>query len=168
MGRMNIIYRVCQITAIGLMATGFALAQVWSGVILTLALVLLGWIGNRAKWNWISTVILLLYTSTAAAGIWLEVSPALLIAGVILALGCWEWNDQDHLQSTASNLPGTLELGQARLKLLAVTIGLSCVVVGAGLFLHIRLPFVIQFLLAVMVTYCFFRLYRLFRSLQGR
>ncbi len=52
MGRMNIVYRVCQVAAIGLMAAGFALAKVWPGVIVALTLVLLGWIGQSSKMGW--------------------------------------------------------------------------------------------------------------------
>ncbi len=155
--------RVCQLATFGLMAVGFGLARYWLGVWLVFALNFFNLVGQRTKWQWIPIAILFVHVGIAAGGLWLGVTPWLLIPGVIAALGCWELNDRDRALTYGLDLSAERESKQNQLSLLNVTLTISLILTGIGLYLKFQPGFGVTYAAAVIVAFSLFQLYRLIK-----
>lgn len=154
---------VCQFTAFGLMAVGFGLAGLWPGLLVVTLLNFFNLVGHRMKWPWLPTVVLFFHVGIAVVGLRLGVTPWLLIPGVVAALGCWELNDGGNLRHSASEVPAEHESRQNQLNLLSISMAISLLVTGMGLYLKFHPGFGVTYAAAVIVAFSLFQVYRLIK-----
>jgi len=159
----EIAYRIFQFATIFLLVSGFGIAKIWLGVIIILIMIPYWSITRhlqRKIYSWVSLVI---FVGVAACGLLSNASSYLMVAGVSSALACWELEDQLP-KSMISSIPSvTSSCEKYHLKILAIAISTGLIVAEAGLFLKLTLPFGLVFLAAVLVLFCIFQLFSLFK-----
>lgn len=72
----------------GYFQSGFGLYAIWI-LIFGAGWLLVAW----RKWNWFSSIALLVYIVVAVLGLWFEFSSTLMFAGGMLALFAWDVSD---------------------------------------------------------------------------
>jgi len=159
----EITYHVCQFASILLPVFGYGLSAKWWGVIIILTIIPFGWILRRIQTKIFSWITLVIFVGIAAYGLLSSVSPHLMVAGVSAALACWELEDQipNSIKSSTSSITDSCE--KYHLKILGIAITTGLIVAEAGLFLKLSLPFDAVFLAAILVSFCIFQLFSLFK-----
>lgn len=148
----------CLLAAI-LLAGGYGLGGSWLGVWAVL-IMMASWFACRTyDFRWMPSVLLIVYTGIAAAGILTTVSPALMIAGSAFALAGWELADQGAGQGEPSTALRNL-YQREHLKLALMSIGLGLLVAESGLLVQIAIPFGLLLLIALAVLLSLFLFHR--------
>lgn len=160
----KIVNFLCAFLAILILATGFALAKIERGPIISLVIALWGVLSHQVKRQWLSSAGLMGYVGVASWAILIGVSPYLMLAGVTAALVCWELKNQpsNSFETTASSQIKACE--RIHLTRLGMAISIGLMIGEAGLLLHFNLPFGILFLIAAVVAYSLFKLISIFEK----
>lgn len=164
----EISYRIFYMTTILLLASGFGMAKAWLGVIITLAMIPCGWIPRRLQKKIYSSATLVIFVGIAAYGLILNVSSSLVAIAVSTALACWELEDQKSNSMKSSISSVTSDCEKFHLKILCITIVTGLIITEAGLSLKLTLPFGVVFLTAILVLFCIFQLFLLFKKLTPK
>lgn len=159
----EITYRTFHFVTIFLLVSGFGMAKIWLGVIIVLFMVPYLWITRHLQRKIYSWVTLVIFVGIAACGLLSNVSPYLMVAGVSTYLACWELEDHipKSIKSSISSVTSSCE--KYHLKILAIAMATGLIVAEAGLFLKLSLPFGAVFLAAILVLFCIFQLFSLFK-----
>jgi len=158
--------RICQAAAIGLLASGFAIKGYWLGGLAVIGLVTLGWVGERFQKPWLSSAVLLAGTGIAAGGIWIGVSPILMIFAEISALAWSELTGNPTGNIHPRNPIVCARVEQQRFRHLVVLIVGSLLVTGVGLSWQWHLSFATTFIIAIFVGSGLFGLFRILKNLH--
>lgn len=119
----------------------YALGALWLPVFGILILGVLWVVGQRLRWTWMASVMVVLCGVAAAVGAWLELNAILLVVGLIGALSAW---DLDHF---TQRLRAVDSVGQERalkrrhLQRLLAADGLGLVAVVLAVNVQIKLSF---------------------------
>ncbi|MHC1771840.1 MAG: hypothetical protein AB9907_08910 [Flexilinea sp.] len=159
----KITYRIFHFATILLLASGFGMSKIWLGVIIILIMVPYWWITRRLQRKIYSGVSLVIFVGIAAYGLLSNASSYLMVAGVATALACWELEDQIPNAMKSSISLNTRLYEKNHLKKIGITITTGFIVAEAGLFLKLSLPFGAVFLVAILVLFCIFQLFLLFK-----
>lgn len=155
---MKIVNQIIRCATIIPYFCGFILAEKWWGVILSAVLVFTWLLPRRHQPRWLQSTRLAGFAGIAAGGILDGVSPIILIAGVALALACWELEDQLPAGIKSSDMTA---YSKNHLTRLALTLLAGLAAAEAGLLLSFHLPFGVIFLITIIVFVSIYRLYSL-------
>jgi hypothetical protein len=87
---------ICCIIAASTLIAAYGLGGLWLPGALILLLGALWILGQRADWRWLSWLMMILFAITAAVGILLDLTPVLLVVGLIAALSAWDLDEFAH------------------------------------------------------------------------
>jgi len=157
------IYQTFQFATILFLVIGYGLAKIWLGVIIILTMIPYWWITHRLERKIYSWLTLVIFVGIAACGIVSNASSYLMLAGVSTALACWELEDKipNTMNSTISLNTKLYE--KNHLKKLSIATASGFILAEAGLFLKLSLSFWAVFLVAILVLFCVFQLFLLFK-----
>ncbi len=150
------------ILAAGLLATGFGLAQQWLLTILA-ALAGIAWLlGGLRRWAWLANLALAVLISLAALGCTEDMLPVVMIAGASASLAAWDLN---HLYWRMRKYGKSAAIGMETahvVRLLSVCLaGFICA--ALGLWIRLKIGFVVILILALVMILSFNRLADLLR-----
>ncbi len=135
-----------------LLGAGFWLRVYQPVSIALLALAVVGLVFLWRGWGWFLSVLLLLFTGTAAAGFYLDVAPAWLVLGTQAALLAW---DQEHLArriKNAGRVESLSEITRTHLARLAWVSLSGLFLVGLTFLIQVEFSFGVAVLLAVLAV----------------
>ena len=133
-------------TAIGIslatlaIALGYGAGERWAGAALAVAVGLLWLVGWLRDWSWIASPGLACFVGLAALGIWWELTPAGMLAGVVAGLAAWDLVHFAQRLRGAGRVMGAAELVRSHmLRLLPIVLaGLLLGAVGLGVQIELR------------------------------
>ncbi len=139
---------------------GYPLPAVWFGIFASFSL-FGGWLFLlRRPSNSLSMAVLVISVVVAALGLFIGADPLLMIIAATMALASWD------LVLFNSSLPGDQSgqsvalLEKVHLGSLGMAIGLGLLVVLAGRFIRLQIPFVVMILLVVLGLFSLERVWR--------
>lgn len=144
-----------------LLGIGFQIAGKWFANIFILVLLVLTFLSIKFNWKWAFSIFLITNSIFAIGGILVGAPSFLMIAGVATTLASWELStDQKHYKEMYSHAQGVV-YEKNRLRLLLISIGSGMIAAEIVLLVQFQLPFIIIFLLAIIILFCFFQISRL-------
>lgn len=160
----QVLYRVCQAATILSLGIGYGLVQLWSGVLVVSGLAFMSWLGERKNWPQLPFLILLSATTIAAGGLWIGVTPLLLIVATVASVGWAECSSADtgHIDPANSDFSKNFE--QNRNNLLMVTMAVSLLLAGGGSMLRINSGFWVTFGAGIVVLFGLIRYVNILRN----
>lgn len=144
--------RVAIGSATAVLSLGYARGGLGMWVVAFAAGAVIWWLAPRLRWDWVPSVALAGYVSAAAAGCWLGLSPAAMLAGLVVALCAW---DLDHFaQRLRSVKPDTATraLERRHLERLAFVSGLGASLAAISLAISLKLSFGVLLTLSLLVA----------------
>ncbi len=123
--------------AVGLPALGFFLGGRPFLAPLALLPGLAALAGHWRNWSWLSSLALALSVGLAAAGIWLQVSPAWMLGGLIAALSAWDLSGWRRQLRAAGRVQDQVALDRRHLGRLLAVDALGLLLGGAALLLRL-------------------------------
>jgi hypothetical protein len=145
---------ICLLLSAVCLVGAYMLGGYWL-ILLAIPAMLLLWIAARGQAAfWLATSLLAIYVLLAVIGIIIGVQILPIVVGCILALAAWDLADFNEImvRDVLPRARATLE--KNRLQSLAITVGISLVLIGAGYWLRLRLPFGVIVILGLLVTGC--------------
>jgi hypothetical protein len=140
-----------------MLATGYALAQVWWGVAAVLPIALLWLLGVWQEWRWVHGVGLVLFVAAAVIGLLLQVAPGWAIVATVAALTGWDLSRFRWLLTDVAWV-NRMELLKRRYqqRLLVATV-LGTVVAGLTVVIRLDFGFAVALLLGLVSVVGFSR-----------
>jgi energy-coupling factor transporter transmembrane protein EcfT len=134
------------------LALGYGLVGLWAGAVFVMVLGFLWLIGQRRGWNWMASVMLMLFVGAASIGIWLDAPDGWMLLGAVAALSAW---DLDHFTKRLSGVgqnrvEETRDLERCHLERLLVVDGLSLLFGAVALGIEVDLGFGTALLLGLL------------------
>lgn len=142
---------------------GFNTFHQWTIVSVLFLSVCLLWIGVIKSWQWTNNLVFVLQLSLAIIGALMSVSPYLMIAGSVGALASWDLIDLLTKQKISTDILHFEKYKNNRQIFLGFTIGIGVFFAEIGLFIHIKLPFVIVFLIGLIVLFCLYKMFSILK-----
>jgi hypothetical protein len=104
------------------------------------------------RWSWISSLVLLVFVAAAAFGLWIGLPPSLMVIGAVGGLLGWDLADfLRRLRFAAPSDDGhAMEL--RHLARVSIVAAISLVIAGVSAIVHIRIPFELAVILALVGT----------------
>ena len=152
--------KAAQILTWLLLSAGFALAHLWQGVLLLSLLIGLLWIFEKHGWNWIHHTVFGIEMSFAVGGVILGAPSYLMIAGAVASLAAWDLSDFNSSHSQSELHPLMTRFQQKRGKLLGLSLASGLLIAEIGLFIKIKLPFVVVLFIGSLVLFCLYKIIR--------
>jgi len=144
-----------------ILGAGYGMAGLWTIDILILFLFAFPFFAHKFNWNWVFSVALLTNTFLAALGMVLGAPSFLMIAGAVTALGSWELSNTEKKFKEIYSHPLSIAYQKYRVRLLGISLGSGLVVAEIVQFMQFKLPFIVIYLLIIMILYCFYQIHRL-------
>jgi hypothetical protein len=144
-----------------ILGAGYGIAGLWFVEILLLLLLVLTFIAIKIDWNWVFSVVLIINSILAAVGIELGVSSFLMIAGITTALASWELSNSEKKFRKIYSHSMSNAFEKNRFRLLGISLGSGLLVAEIALFIHLQLPFVVIYIITIIILFCFYQVYRL-------
>jgi len=151
-------YQICFFLAIALLVSGFALARLWSGVVISLVYAILWIISYRVQTKWMAPMRLVGYLGLVVAGLLSDLSPFLLIPGISASLACWELDDHRLTSTRSAIAPGSDSQAKLHLLWLVGAIGMGLLISEMSLLLSFELPFGLVVLVVILILFGLVRL----------
>jgi hypothetical protein len=133
------------ITSIVLAASALMLAYAFGALWLPAAAILISgllWIvGQRLGWRWVALPMVGLFVVVAAVGAWLDLSPVLLLVGLIAALSAWHLDGFARQLQRVDAVERERALQRRHLRRLLLVDGLGLLLAVPALTLQINLNF---------------------------
>jgi hypothetical protein len=159
----KILFLACLFIVVVILAAGFILAEQWIIAPATLLPAIAMLLAIRYLKTWLTSIALLTFVGLAAIGVLLDAPPILMLFAAIFALAAWDLALWDlSVQGQISHQVQLLENKHYQSLLLVIILG--SLVVGAGQFLHLRVPFLVILFLALVAFYGLDKISRNFSS----
>ncbi len=150
-------------SAICLALAYFPIVHIWA-IALGMLAALLFWVAiGKGSTYWTATSLLAVYFVAAVMAVLLKGSVLPVILGSLSALLWWDLMDFAHTMNDAEGLKAMALLQAYRLRSLAIVVGVSLLLEGAGLWLRFQLPFGVILLLVLLTVGCILYATRLLR-----
>jgi hypothetical protein len=150
----SIICAICLLLSAVCLVGAYLLGGYWL-ILLTIPAMLLLWIAARGQAAfWLATSLLAIYVLLAAIGIIIGVQALPIVVGCIFALAAWDLADFGEIMAHDVLPRARATLEKNHLQSLAITAGISLLLIGAGYWLRLRLPFGVIVILGLLVTGC--------------
>ena len=149
---------ILNILATALLAFGYASRDMWNWVLLIIAFGILLLFGQRFKWGWTASFVLVFFVIAAARGVFLDISSGLLLLIVVFTLSTWDLYHFDLRLRQAGKVEKALELERSHLKRLITVAGSGLFLGGIPIVVELKLKFGWMLLLGMVVIISLSRL----------
>lgn len=144
-----------------LLGTGYQIAGKWFANLVILLLLVLTYLSIKFNWKWAFSIFLITNSILAIVGILVGAPSFFMIAGIATTLASWELSTNQK-QNREICLHAQFDAYEKnRIRLLLFSIGSGMIVAEIVLLVQFQLPFIIIFLLAIIILFCFFQISRL-------
>ncbi|MBE0685422.1 MAG: hypothetical protein IH585_05435 [Anaerolineaceae bacterium] len=157
----NIFFIFFTSVSVILIGTGYGFAEKWLANIFILLLTILTFLSVKFNWDWAFNIILIFNSILATVGILIGAPSFLMVAGVATALASWELSNTEKQYQEIYSHAQSVIYEKNRIRLLLISIGSGIILAELVLFVQFQLPFIIVFLLAIIILFCFFQISRL-------
>lgn len=124
--------------ASAILALGFLLNRQWVAAVLVVVLGVLWLVLQLFHWNFAGSLMLFLLTGFAVYAIWMGVHPLWALVSLVAGLTAWDLSHFTDRQRQVQRVDYVEQLARQHLRRLAVLDGLSLLLAGSVLLVHIH------------------------------
>jgi hypothetical protein len=138
--------------ATGALVAGYTFGGFWIWTLPILGLAALWLLGYRCELKWVTSLELLLFTGVAAIGMWLKLTPELMVLGMGASLAAWGLESFHQRMEYPDRVDQRDQLEQKYLRRMMIVVGSGTLVALFALHLDVNFNFGSALLLGLLAV----------------